>query len=553
MEDREQQRIIKRRQPLNDRQKLVMLAVLVRRAEAFEIAKEQLEPEKFSDLEREYRLTWRTVLDFYEEYEELPAKDELLAELQARLADDPEVLEDDEIERLDGLVADIYGIPRKSTKTAVGLSYLQRFLHDRLAENLRDLFQVTSATPDELGEHLERAVEQTHRIDTLKDSPIDLPFPDDWDAEAPVVKTPTRFNWLDEFLAGGDANGEVIAYAAPFGTCKTLLAVQLSTRAARQFAIEFDRDKRTGEPILKLSYHITYEEPMRMLRVRALSYIGMIQRTALETGQLADLSAPGRPKEYEKKMFRFSSEVLQCEQGRRENASRWLNFNWRVIDFTGSHAGREHLGSGGVPEMVQAVRRDLSRMSKKTGFRCEAGKIIVDYAGIACKKMLEAKGIQQSQELRQALGMFPAQCKLTLAERFKCPVHVFAQLSGSAAGLAPGVVCKRTDTAENKLLLENADFGITFGNITGDGLTVASLQKARRGKAPQNIVVKVNGLMCRLEDTRDEWVLYERGKRIVSRDELSRINAGTSGGPLFRNGQPVRKLNLKAQRDAMAE
>lgn len=553
MKDRER-KVIQRRQPLNDRQKLIMLTVLIRQATSFEVAREQLEPERFGDLEREYRLTWRTVLDFYEEHEALPSKAELLAELQVRLEDDPEALEADEIERLDRLVATVYSLPRKSLKSSVGLGYLQRFLHDCLAEDLRTLFQVEQTTPEELGSYLERAVEETHRIDTLKDVAVDVPFPNDWDRIPPVNKTKTLFNWLDTFLNGGEATGEIVAYAAPFGTCKTLLATQLSTRGARHYAMEFDGHKHTADAVLKLSYHVTYEEPLRMLRIRALSYIGMIDRNNLESGKLADLSTMRNLCKYERNMHKFNELALECEQGRREAASRWLNLNWRVLDFTGSHGGRQHLGNGGVPEIVQAIRRDLARMSKKAGVRCVVGRIVLDYVGIACKRMLEAKGMSQSQELRHALGMFPDQCKRLLAERFNCCVHIFAQLSGSVAGLAPGVVCQRTDTAENKLLLENADFGITLGNITADGMIVASLQKARRGKFPQHVVLYVNGLMCRLEDTRGEWVLYERGRKIVSKSELSRINMGTAGGPLFRNGQPVRKLNLrKTQTDAMLD
>lgn len=554
MEDKKQ-KVIQRRQPLNDRQKLLMITVLIRRAEAFEIAREQLEPENFGEMEREYRLAWRTALDFYEEQEALPSRDEMLAELQARVENDPDALDDDELARLDGLVADIYGTPRKSLKVRVGLSYLQRFLHDLLADDIRELFQVDSTTPTALGAFLEGAVEKTQRIDTLKDSPIDLPFGDGWDQVVPVDKVKTHFNWLDKFLEGGDAAGEVIAYAAPFGSCKTLFAVQLSCRAARHFADEFEYGEQDGERVLKLSYHISYEEPLRMLRVRSLSCIGMIDRNNLESGLITDLSGPDTPRrEYEKELFKFNAGKLAHEQGRRELAARWLNINWRVIDFTGTHEGREHLGNGGVPEIVQAIRRDLARMTKRMGVKCVCGKVIVDYAGIACKRLLDEQGIAQSAELRHKMGQFPDQCKRLIAERFGCAVHVFAQLSGTAAGLAPGVVCKKTDTAENKLLLENADFGITIGNMTTDNVAVASLQKARRGRAPQHVVIYINGVMCRVEDTKEEWVFYERGRKIVTRDELSRINAGTAGGPLFNGGKPApRKLNMRAQRDAMLD
>ena len=87
-----------------------------------------------------------------------------------------------------------------------------------------------------------------------------------------------------------------------------------------------------------------------------------------------------------------------------------------------------------------------------------------------------------------------------------------------------------------------------------ESLAVACLQKARRGKAPRHIVIRVNGLMCRIEDIRGEWVYHERGKKIVTQDELSRIDGDTTGR--FHNGKPIRRLNtesMKLQRDAMVE
>jgi hypothetical protein len=158
----------------------------------------------------------------------------------------------------------------------------------------------------------------------------------------------------------------------------------------------------------------------------------------------------------------------------------------------------------------------------------ECGKIQVDYAGIACKRYLDRLGIQHNAELRHRMGLFPDECKRMLARYFKCPVYMYAQLSGAVAGAAPGVIANRTDTAENKLLLENADFGLTIGNMTPEGMAVATLQKARRAKYPRNTVIRVNGLFCRIDDVSSEYVFDGKRRRIIPREELSRLDGGTT-------------------------
>lgn len=279
-----------------------------------------------------------------------------------------------------------------------------------------------------------------------------------------------------------------------------------------------------------------------MLRVRALSCIGEIVRDYLETGRDEDLSSPGQLKPYEQEMFRFNLDKARCELERRDAAARWLNFNWRIIDFTGQVEGKEHMGAGLVPEITQLIRRDLLRQSKRRQVECLAGKIVIDYAGIACKRYLDARGIPHSQELRHQLGQFPFECKRQLAARFSCPVHIFAQLSGTVAGLSPGVVCQKTDTAENRIFLENCDFGVTIGNMTNDCAAVASLQKARRGKCPKHSVVRINGAMCRIDDTNGDLVYHEKGRRIMSRDEYSQLEGTAARADTPRPDRPVRRL-----------
>jgi hypothetical protein len=304
--------------------------------EAFEVGREQLEPDRFGEIDWEYRLVWRVALDFYLEYGSLPTKDHMLAELQDRIANDPAEFSDEARNLLSSFVTTVYRVPRKSLKPRVGLGYLQRFLHDKLASDMRSFFQVAKTTPEKLGEHLTKAVEETQRIDAIQDMPVDEAFPKGWNKVPPVLKEKTGLAWLDGFLNGGDAANDVYGLAAPIGTCKTLLAVQLGARAARKFGIEYEAACRRGErdPVLKLSYHISYEEPLEMLRVRAISYLGSIDRDNVESGDVDDLSRRTNLRPYEREMFNFGEGAVQAEYDRWKTAQRRLNLNWRPIDFT---------------------------------------------------------------------------------------------------------------------------------------------------------------------------------------------------------------------------
>jgi hypothetical protein len=539
---------ILRRNPLSDRQKRLMLSVLIRKAGAFEVAKTQLRAEHFSEVEKIYKLVWQTVLDFYESYEELPAVEELLGELQARLEEvDSAYLSPEQVEDLDRFIGVAYDMPAKSLKERVALRYLQRFLEDDLAIKAREAFAVSEATPQSMHDLIQSFSSVAIDIQNLQDTPVDEPFPVGWNKVPPVLKKSTMFGWLDEFLNGGDAVNEVIAVVGPFGSCKTLLATQLSTRAARTAHADFREAKSSGgEAVLKLSYHVTYEEPVELLRVRALSYIGMIDRKYLESGNPDELSTVAHSREYER--VQFKDKAICCELQRWKDAQRWLNRNWRVIDFTGFGEGREHLGQNDVAEIVAAIKSDLARFSRKIGIRCEVEKIIIDYAGLAVKRLLESKNLNDDDHLRHHLAKYPGKAKRLLAARFKCPVYVFHQLSGAANALSPGVMPKKTDIAECKMFLENADFGIVIGNPLPDGLCSVSLQKARRAKNIKNIVVRINGALCRLEDTCGEWVLYERGRTIISREDLERINGGTGG--VSGMSPASRRLNIVREHQA---
>lgn len=551
---KQQENVIMRRPPLDERQKQLMLAIIIRNQEAFENARETLKVEALAEnTAPELTVVWQTVLEFYKTHGELPDIDVLLAELQARISNEPDLLTTEEIKRMDQYVGAAFHMKRRSLKAKVGMNYLKRFMEDRIVSDLRTIFTLSAGTPEDIGQIMEKKTAQINQLSALQDSPIDMPFPDGWNAVPPILKSPTGIGWLDSLTNGGDAPGEVLGYAGPFGSCKTLFATQLSTQAARLFATEYRRNAGGDtRPVLKLSYHVTYEEPLRTLRVRALSHIGMIERNVLETGIVADLSTSRNPKPYEREMAKFNHRPLQGELGRWEFAQRTLNFNWRPVDFTGTMEGREHLGNGGIPEIAQAISNDLKRQSRMRRIPCAAGKINIDYVGVACKRYLDARGIvEHGTELRHQLTSFPEKAKRLLAERFECSVHAFAQLSGIAASLPPGVVCKKTDTAESKLFLENCDFGITFGNYDKEGRCVVALQKARRSESCKQIVVIVNGLMCRIEDAREEYVYSEQRRCIMSKEDLSRIDSGLTRNYQIKGGVARRLTPIRSQTSDM--
>jgi hypothetical protein len=523
--DNKPERKIERRLPLTDIQKQLMLMIVLRKDSVFQIARSQLKPEHFNAGEQAYAVIWAAVLDHWKELNELPGERALLAEIDRRIKDDPGALTDDEIEFVDGFLADAFAVKKRLLSDRVAMKYMRIFLEDRLTDRAREMFHLSPRTPKDLFALTSRLAEEAGTICAMDSSGAPEPFPKDWDkGEAPVVKITTQIPFLDRFYNGGDSPGEAYGLLAPFGSCKTTLAVQWSTLRARLLQnMWLDAHKRVPLPVL---YYFFHEGTMAEFRVRALSHLAQIDRELLETGDWGKLSTgPHDLKPYERAMF--ASQLAQglpvlSEMQRKVIAENILNRNWRAIDMTGNDPSTVGRGWGLVDEYAAYIRRDQA-ISRGRGLPICCGGIVSDFVGAAVDSFIEHHNLRRKDEMRFLIANFALHAKNKLAIPFKCPVYLNHQLNGEANAFGPGRIPHYTDSAEGKAFAMHLDFCCCIGGKNNEGLMGMACRKARRAPIQTESVIRLDGKLSTVRDTEGEYVIDPMAHAIVKAEDMHKV------------------------------
>jgi len=471
-------------------------------------------------------VTWSVACDHYAEFDEPPTKDQLLTQIEGRLEGQEDAYPEDIFDNLNYLISKIYNMPDHEIQDRVAFKWLKLLLEDNLfAKSRRELSTIQA--PKEAATFFAEMHEQAQEIAAVSSGKLVQPFAPGWDEGAASVQIETSMvSFVDAFCDGGPAAGQTHGLLGPYGGGKTTVAVELTTEsAARQYKkwYESGREESCG-----MSYHFTYEEPVRDLRVRALACLAKMPKSrvieVIENGTDCLNRDPRRQEPYEQVLFgptgSEDDETLP-EYGRYIKALTVMNQCWRPVDCTGDDEDFPGRGHGLVDEIAEIVRGD-QQVYRREGVTTHVALVLADYAGAAIERHLDYHG-KDHGELRFMVKAWPMQMKQKVAQRFNCPVWSLHQLKAEANAGAAGRVPNITDSAEGKGWAEALDYSFMLGVKTRAGLAVWVCNKSRRSAARPPVVVRLDGAMARMRDESGAWAIDEPSKQILSMAEYRRL------------------------------
>lgn len=486
---------------LSDAHLQLLMAILVQNEGVFAHFKGQLTVEHF---EAEWcKLLYRVVFDYHASNAALPSFAELESGLKAFFEDDPEIISESARDELEAFLDYAFLDPTTFADHAVNSTKLEKFAY-RAAKTLlmafakKQLVQAirTETALEDLPFILQAARSQIEMIQLANyNNEATVTFGPEWDKKAARMTQSTGLGFLDKYLGGGTAVGEAYGVMAPYGTCKTTLAVMLWCTAAQQcYEQTFgeDWDGRKG-----LSVLITYESAMSPdIQRRSLMYACQVSRYSLDRMSNVGLSMlgndPEKPEPYEKKLFykAISDGVFKPERQRVEEAIVWLNEHTLCLDFSGADKRYPTAGSGGIAEIVQRIKMELR--SRKGDYYVK--NVIIDYLGLMVDRDTSIRAEKNKPEDHKTYQQANEQIAFKICKPFECHAWVFHQLSGTAnAMLSPTKTLHHTDAKGSKSFAENLDFAFVFGNLNNDSMGQVACTKYRAFRKLPPTVIKVEG------------------------------------------------------------
>jgi hypothetical protein len=495
--------------------------------------------------EEHYRFIYRVLLDFWAGNERLPTEAETYAEIESYREEDPDIISESAEDDLEDFLnfafdpATFGSDPPSSEKMeAFALKAGKKLLLERFKQvaieqlldgvnidSLSNFFQ-TAATQSEILTHYEHS------------SGKSLTFSSGWDKSESSITLSTGLAFLDKYMAGGTRAGEAYGLMAPYGTCKTTLAVMLWCLAAEQAYEETLRDDFDGKK--GLSFLVTYEAPKsNEIQHRALMYAARVHRSSLDRMGMEGMSSLGNDSEnplgYEKSKFRkdIDNGVFQPERERIEKVIPWLNEHTVCLDFTGSDPDWPSAGHGGVNEIVNRIKLEL----RNRGPEYYAKNVIIDYFGLMVDRD-STLGPKKSDDHKLYQNMVAVIVE-AISTKLQCHTWVLHQLSGAAnAMLSATKNVHHTDAKGSKSWAENLHFAFVIGNLNMDSLGQIACTKHRRaGRTPPSII-KVDGEFNDVFAP-DNYHIDSKGQII---DKSTAEAAGSSNAQAFHGLMPQSQL-----------
>ncbi len=524
--------------PLTRRQHEILLTVIGRKESAFQAVSEQLKPEHFGLVSYDLGVLWASICDHYTSYGTLPPEEWLVAEYERRLEDSGEDLTDDELSDTDDFIRRMYAFREKTLNDEVAKDYAKSLIQENLLKELETQLHNARGVPSDLGTLLADYHTKVENTSSLTGGHVPRITDGGWNT-VPVVRTPTNVPLFDTFLRGGDAPGEVYGFMAPYGTCKTLLMVQLSFERAK---LSYNRwlasDKKDS---LGLVYFFQYEEQMKPdILIRVASYAGQISKERLEDScdWEQTLSRSHNLQVYERDLFaqqlskgaKVLGEWERLQLAQPILDSTWIGVGMNEAD-SGSGGGGASRGTGYVSEIAAIITNDMAYRERELGCRCHVAGVYLDYLGAMVERHAEATGKSEEFELRRLLSKFTMHGKRRIAYKFKTPLWVCQQFGAEGNKKKAGIILDHTSAAECKTVAENWNFALNIGCKDGNDCVVVSQSKGRRTGSMREKIMKINGLLSKVEDVSAQYRL-DNGRIVdVKEYEMAGNSAEQQAGP----------------------
>ena len=476
----------------------LFMSVLLQNDTVFQQFYGKLAVEKFSD--ESNQLLYRMLLDFWEQNTSLPSEAEAYTEIETYFDQDVDIISSagrDELEDTLNYAYDpeTFGTdgPDSAKMTKFGFrsgkKLLQQSYLDQVTSDLKEL-----PTLDSLTDFFSNAANQAEWLSLNEHSnkpkyTLGL----DWASRVPHIVQSTGIPFLDKYMSGGARKQEGYGLMAPYGTCKTTLAVMLWSLSAQQSYEETLRDEWDGRK--GLSFLVTYEAPLAPeIQHRVVMYSAHVHRNSLESMGVDGLKAlqndPENPLPYEKLKFKrqISDGVFEPELKRVERVTPYINEHTVCLDLTGADEDWPHAGHGGIAEIIQRIKLELRNRGKEYYVK----NVIIDYLGLMVDQdsTLGTKKEDDHKLYQQKVSELVKYVAIGL----DCHLWVLHQLSGSAnAMLSPTTTMHHTDAKGSKSFAENLHFAFVIGNLNMEQMGKIACTKYRRARRQPPSIIRVEG------------------------------------------------------------
>lgn len=523
-------------------QRLHLLAGLLNSADLFSAASRRLKSSYFSEAaEAPLRLLWQAAVSLAERIgvERMFASRERLwnmlhlevdAAFKTGASRVPEAFHA-ELLRLEppGILARLFGGEPDGFDHRYVVDLLNRFLRERgLHDVMRSLTDVgDQAVITNFGELAVRAADLEADLAVVDVDPVESAAPDGW-MPSPSGRRPTGISWLDAFLRGGHAPGEVLGVLGVYGSGKTTLGLQLLSSVAeleQMWAVdpesrEESRIEVAGEWSMGHVYYFFYEMPIDEIRKKLWSLsahidLDRIDRLGNKNFKLSDTPQLDPAQKELIRLVRKQTKGLVgdndflSERDRLERAKKVLNVNIHLVDGTGngSHA---HFGRGGVSEIARVLEGE-----RRKGRRIAL--VVIDYAGACVDRMCD-----DQDQVYLELSRFGRKAEHEIGVPFQTPVWVLHQLSGAANERTAATRQHHSQAAGSKRFAENLWFCFNIGAPDSRyGCRYFTCSKARRGVLGTPPILRIADGFNRLVDVSHRYQF----------DNSGRVRDRTAGGP----------------------
>lgn len=523
-----------------------MLLHILRMPTLFQLAQARLKPENFSSVDLPYAVVWRAALSLAAATTDgLPPSKGFQRRLEGEvlriLEADPDVTEDIYTQLLggdekdtNGLLDWIFSFADSELDETEGTALLKKYLHDQLVvQPLKDyVYNLGQKVPEDISDML-RAVElQKQQIESIGDIQAESPITDLFEPME-VSIFPTNVQFLDDYMGGGQANGEAYVLLGPSGVGKTTMGVQLCCQGAK-YSQQLYRKTRNPDD-LRHWYFFSYEQPTKPdIYHRVWSHMGQIHIDTFRKGEPLSTSSSLKP--YEKEKFREQLAQglrVEGEKERFAGIARELDpKNLWLFDMSGMNDPTA--GKGGVEEMSRILAKE-AQMGRNIG------GIVVDYAGLVADRYISQNNLSYDH-LRHILRGFLDKVRHQISNKFNCPAWILHQLAGAANNKSPTAKQHHSDAAECKTFADNAWFAFSLGTKDTNNMCRVSCTKSRRSSGTtKEKVIFIDGAFCTMQTMDGQFVFDARTNKIISVNEQQQFSGPrprtrTTPNPAAANG-----------------
>ena len=514
-----------RRPYLTDKNKELLMALLMYNKDLYRAAAEMLKPESFDAYDAHFGILWKCLVQLHEAVGDLPTREMILAWVD-ELASGGGISEI-ELASLQDFLTRAEDLQKKNaalgkdlteeTYTRWGSEKLRQFLEEALTREVRS--ELPGDSPDmavQMPSILLELRERYDRIQALDAAPVNLAFPTGWDQDTAIDVEPTMLKFIDVFMGGGSASAEVYGFMGPDGSCKTTILYMLAAEAAKRY---YDEAKAGGRK--RVAFVFSYEDNLPTMRRRIMGYAAGVMRKYFEVAKdyNKDLSHRDSLRDYEK--LKHQTELLRGDvvDGEYERVMELVpQFNDHLCLVDGTGGRYSHGGTGGVDEIAQRVGTELRARNALCGM------VGVDYLLAAVDRYMRANNISPDHK-RHHVGAFPLSVKHKVAAPFNCHVWLLQQLAAAANSRASGASQHHTDAAEAKNFGENLDFCLQLGvprQINEHKILSLECTKQRRWKTEPRLFLEISHDYYAVENKSADYI-SDGSNQIVPLSDSSQL------------------------------